>query len=245
MLIGDTNLPICIVSAYSYEPIYNAINSIQRKIPAKVLRCCKEQFYQLILTQDPQNKMAVIDGNNIDKKSDIEFLWGIGVVSNQPSSIGYKSIGVNEIIKDVLNINKAHLDSDSILKLSIPECQGYVPKYKFLRDVGINSIEDLKKSPYANLTLYKKSDLETNSYKKSFPKNYGQKTISDILKQFNKDKVCFNVIYANLQSGDIELISNFLKENFEHYMVNKNKYRSYYRKLVCYYDLLKYGFNNS
>lgn len=155
MLIGDTNLPICIVSAYSYEPVYNAINSIQRKIPAKVLRCCKEQFYQLILTQDPQNKMAVIDGNNIDKKSDIEFLWGIGVVSNQPSSIGYKSIGVNEIIKDVLNINKAHLDSDSILKLSIPECQGYVPKYKFLRDVGVNSIEKLKKSPYTGLLLYK------------------------------------------------------------------------------------------
>ena len=77
MLIGDTNFPICIVSAYSYELVYNAINSIQRKIPAKVLRCCKEQFYQLILTQDPQNKMAVIDGNNIDKKSDIEFLWGI------------------------------------------------------------------------------------------------------------------------------------------------------------------------
>ena len=242
MLIGDTNLPICIVSAYSYEPVYNAINSIQRKIPAKVLRCCKEQFYQLILTQDPQNKMAVIDGNNIDKKSDIEFLWGIGVVSNQPSSIGYKSIGVNEIIKDVLNINKAHLDSDSILKLSIPECQGYVPKYKFLRDVGVNSIEKLKKSPYTGLLLYKKNDLENKSYKNTFAKKYSNKSIADLIKQLDKDKVCFFIIYAKLQSDDIELIGKFLVDNYEHYMVNKGQYRSYYRKLVCYYDLLKYGF---
>lgn len=60
MLIGDTNLPICIVSAYSYEPVYNAINSIQRKIPAKVLRCCKEQFYQLILTQIPKIKWLLL-----------------------------------------------------------------------------------------------------------------------------------------------------------------------------------------
>ena len=235
-------LPICIVSAYSYEPVYNAINSIQRKIPAKVLRCCKEQFYQLILTQDPQNKMAVIDGNNIDKKSDIEFLWGIGVVSNQPSSIGYKSIGVNEIIKDVLNINKAHLDSDSILKLSIPECQGYVPKYKFLRDVGVNSIEKLKKSPYTGLLLYKKNDLENKSYKNTFAKKYSNKSIADLIKQLDKDKVCFFIIYAKLQSDDIELIEKFLVDNYEHYMVNKGQYRSYYRKLVCYYDLLKYGF---
>ena len=233
---------IFIVSAYSYEPVYNAINSIQRKIPAKVLRCCKEQFYQLILTQDPQNKMAVIDGNNIDKKSDIEFLWGIGVVSNQPSSIGYKSIGVNEIIKDVLNINKAHLDSDSILKLSIPECQGYVPKYKFLRDVGVNSIEKLKKSPYTGLLLYKKNDLENKSYKNTFAKKYSNKSIADLIKQLDKDKVCFFIIYAKLQSDDIELIEKFLVDNYEHYMVNKGQYRSYYRKLVCYYDLLKYGF---
>lgn len=242
MLIGDINLPITIISAHNYEPIYNAINSIQRKIPAKVLRCCKEQFYELILTQDPKNKMAVIDGNNIENKSDIEFLWGVGVVSNQPSSIGYTSIGINEIIQDVLGINKAHLDSDNILKISIPECPGYVPKFKFLRDMGISSIEEMKKSPYKKLELYKKERLESKNYKKVFLQKYSKKSVSDIIKQFDKDKICFFVMYAKTFPNDIDLIRKFLIENFDYYMTNNGKYKSYYRKLVCYYDMIMYGF---
>lgn len=242
MVIGDINLPITIISAFDYEPIYYAINSIQRKIPAKVLRFCKEQFYELILTQDPKNKMAVIDGNNIENTSDIEFLWGVGVVSNQPSSIGYTSIGINEIIQDVLGINKAHLDSDNILKISIPECPGYVPKFKFLRDVGISSIEEMKKSPYKGLELYKKEKLESKAYKKMYLQKYSKKNVSDIIKQFDKDKICFFVMYAKIRPDDIKLIREFLVENFDYYMINNGKYKSYYRKLVCYYDMIAYGF---
>ena len=73
-------------------------------------------------------------------------------------------------------------------------------------------------------------------------KKYSNKSIADLIKQLDKDKVCFFIIYAKLQSDDIELIEKFLVDNYEHYMVNKGQYRSYYRKLVCYYDLLKYGF---
>lgn len=187
--------------------------------------------------------MAVINGDNIENKSDVEFLWGVGVVSNQPSSIGYKSIGINEIIQDVLGINKAHLESDNILKLSIPECPGYVPKYKFLRDMGINSRTEWEQSPYKNLGLYHKEQLEVKNHKKTYNRSYSRKKISDMIKQFNNDKVCINAIYAPIQPSDIELIGKFLVDNYKHYMVENNKYRSYYRKLVCYYDILKYGFH--
>lgn len=90
--------------------------------------------------------------------------------------------------------------------------------------------------------MSKKNDLENKSYKNTFAKKYSNKSIADLIKQLDKDKVCFFIIYAKLQSDDIELIEKFLVDNYEHYMVNKGQYRSYYRKLVCYYDLLKYGF---
>lgn len=167
---------------------------------------------------------------------------GVGVVSNQPSSIGYTSIGINEIIQDVLGINKAHLDSDNILKISIPECPGYVPKFKFLRDVGISSIEEMKKSPYKGLELYKKEKLESKAYKKMYLQKYSKKNVSDIIKQFDKDKICFFVMYAKIRPDDIKLIREFLVENFDYYMINNGKYKSYYRKLVCYYDMIAYGF---
>lgn len=243
MVIGDINLPITIISANSFLPIYKAIKSMHRKIPAKVLRCCKEQFYELVLTNNPKGKMAVLDADKIDSNTEIEFLLGVGVVGNQPSSIGYKSISVHEIIKDILDIDKTPLDSESILRDSIPTCQGFVPRHKYLHEIGIKSFDDLNKSPFKDLEIYTKEKLENSQERKRFFKKNNKWNISDVIRNCNKDDACKKLIYPSIDSEeDITKLKLFLINNYEYFMVEKNSYRSYYRKLVCYYDKLTYGF---
>ena len=47
-----------------------------------------------------------------------------------------------------------------------------------------------------------------------------------------------------LQVGDIELIKNFLIESLDSILLEpqfNSTHKTYFRKLVCFYDLIKYG----
>lgn len=64
--IDSVQLPITIVKSDDFLPIYEALDATKRKIPARILRFCKEQLYTLVQSASPENKMCVVDIDNIE-----------------------------------------------------------------------------------------------------------------------------------------------------------------------------------
>lgn len=243
LVIDEIQLPITIIKTKTFTPVYEAIGTIERKIPTRILRYCKEQIYELVKSESPEKKMCVVDFDSIENKSDIEFVVGLGVIDKHLSSIGYQSIKPIDLFRDLI-YNDGKFNSQQIIERTIPDLQGFVPVYKHLRSMGVNNnIEYSKMSLNLGDKLKNKKDFQSsNQYRKSYLNSAFNQSVSDIINNFPQDKAMVYLPFATIKDGDIEIIHNFLMAHFDSYWKSeKSNNRTFYRKLACYFDYLKYG----
>ena len=255
------------IKAYDFTPIYRAISTIKRQIPANLVRIFKEQIYEITTTTKPTKKLQGLI--EISKLDDSEFqaaealFLGVGIKSNTTNSeIGYDRYGIQEVANDILNIGNLKLDPKECLNKTLSISQGYIPKYKYLRIVGINSYEDFKESDYKELEIYtlnkvfSKSSHAKKQQKnpknllsptdgKAFNRNYKTYSISKLIKELGKERAVKFIPWCTLEKGDKEKIKQLLFEYFSKCNNDGSRPSTDYRKLLCYYDYLTYGWKSS
>lgn len=228
----SVQIPIKIVKIKDFTSVYNAVNKFKRRLPAKVLRFCKEQVYEVVRGQVTDKKIAVVDYDSVDDKSDFEVVFGIGII-DKVSDLGYSSFKQDDIFEHFIFDNKDY-KSLKLLKLSIEKSTSkYLPIYKFLRDAGINSLSE-----------YKKSDIDVDRFIESsiinmsgkLPLKYKDYTYSDfIVSATNSEIIRLSLFFKDV---DLIFIEQFIKDNFAIEINSKLKYG--FRKLIVHYDYLKY-----
>ncbi|MFM4979967.1 hypothetical protein ACEUDM_10075 [Aeromonas caviae] len=236
------------VKTDDFIPVYKAIHATKRKIPARVLRYCKEQLYELVKSAEPEKKICVVDIDEIDTKDDVEFLVGVGVAQQEiigPSPVGYASIGISELLEDILHENKS-FDCDQILGLVAPRtCKHtpYVPVFKYLRELNINSLEEYKASKYKldKIVLKDIKNYRMKTYSKPFFRHYRHMTMQEIIDNCTPQNACAYIPFLSKDKINLDVLHAFLVENQEKFNNDVSNYASSFRKLAAFYDRLKWG----
>ena len=148
-----------LIETDNFCEVYDAIDARKRRIPARILRYCKEQIYELVKSTEPEQKMAVIDIDELDADAEVEFVVGIGVAkgyvknkidvdsSNEKllGEHGYKGVSASDLFKDVIS-DKSKFDAKKLLNVAFPAFArssiSFIPVFRYLREVGIKSVED-------------------------------------------------------------------------------------------------------
>jgi hypothetical protein len=124
LTIDGVRIPIIVVKSESFSSVYEAIHETKRKIPARVLRYCKEQLYEIVKTQSPEEKICVVDIDQVENKDDIEFVVGVGVVKERAEQdqeevgqYGYQGIKPIDLFTDLLRNNGGRLQELSATRL--------------------------------------------------------------------------------------------------------------------------------
>lgn len=65
----------------SFEVLYEAMLENKAKYSAPILRKLKQDIYELVLTNEPTEKMKVVGLTEDDKLEDVEVVVGVGVIS--------------------------------------------------------------------------------------------------------------------------------------------------------------------
>lgn len=241
--------------------VYAAIDANKRKIPARVLRYCKEQMYELVKSAEPGQKLAVIDIDELDDFANIEFVVGIGVAAehqNNQDKIaiegeqllaehGYVGIRAADLFSDILQ-DQSRFDPDSLLTFAFPTFaksnSTFVPVYRYLREVGITNAQELAASKYqaAAIIVQKQESrgYKVASYKNTYDANWADKTTVDIISNLEPQKVALYVAFQHRDTVDRAALKEFLVAHVN--SVFRDTYQTFFRKLVCYYDWLEYGF---
>ncbi len=247
--IDGIQIPLVLVKTNDFEQIYEAIDATKRKIPARVLRFCKEQLYELVQSAEPEKKLCVVDIDEIENKDDVEFLVGVGVASKANSlaiaEIGYGVIDQKDLIADLLHNNKNY-DATQILQRVIVSQLRFsknLPVFKYLKEIGIDSQDKYDKSGL-NISKCVNRDIKefkARTYTKSHFKNYRHMSIQEIIDACTPENSAAHIPFLPKDKIDLEILKDFL-------IVNENKldsavssYASSFRKLAAYYDRLKYG----
>jgi hypothetical protein len=248
LTIDGVQIPLVLVKTNDFLPVYKAINLTKRKIPARVLRYCKEQLYELVQSSEPEKKICVVDIDEIESKEDVEFLVGVGVARQEfvgPSPVGYASIGTQELFEDLLHENKGY-DCKQVLEHVAPKaCKSTpnVPVFLYLSRLGIDSDEKYKSSPYKlDKVVYRDmKKLRVESYKRPFFRNYRHMTMEQIIDACTPENAAAYIPFLVTDKIDTDRLLQFLVENQEKFDYGNSSYASSYRKLAALYDKLKWG----
>ncbi len=250
MAIGETRLNITVIKTDNFLDVYEAIESTKRKIPARILRYCKEQMYDLVKSNDPETKLAVLDIDQIENKDDVEFVVGVGIAREQEglSKQGYKGVHIDEIFLDVMSKDSKFNPSELLLEVYpsfIKRPNKYVPGYRYLRAVGINSLEELRSSKYAAteelLCRNERKDYRIQQYKKQYEQSFKDKSTKEIIQSTTAEKATLIIPLQDDKNIDIEEVKTFLQNHREN-LKPGSAYATYFRKLICLIDLIEYGF---
>lgn len=244
--IDGAQLPITIVRTNDFLPVYEALDAIKRRIPARILRFCKEQLYELVQSSDPETKMCVVDIDNIEKSADVEFVVGVGVAGSNTSEIGYQGLSAVDLFKDLILEQERNLDAMRILESTIPilskNCK-YLPVYKYLQEVGIVSKEACVSK---GLDINQHLDRNPLDYKstingRQYILTERDKSAAQIIDTNPPEKAAIFLSFLPKDKFDTSAVRQFLADNIEKLESANSSYSSYFRKVACLYDFYQHG----
>ncbi|QOJ89477.1 MULTISPECIES: SIR2 family protein [Pseudomonas] len=232
-------IPIKVVKTRNYVPVYDAIAQFERKLPARVLRFCKERVYEIVKGQNPDKKIAVIDYDQVQNKEDIEIVFGLGVIG-KVGETGYKGIASGDIFEDLI-LNNKNYDAKKLIESTIsllPKQTKFVPIFKYLKELGITTKSEYEKSGLKldRLANRKASDFATASIPQTL--KYARTPFSDFLNTATEFEI-FSMTPL-LPHVDTNALGDFLRQNYNRLIGCNNKY--HFRRLMAYYDWMIYGF---
>ena len=244
LTIDKVQIPLVLIKTNDFTEIYKALAATRRKIPARVLRYCKEQMYELVRSLEPEKKLCVVGIDEIENKEDVEFLVGVSLATTEApeiAKVGYDAIEVRDLIHDALHQNRNY-DPTRILQSAIPRAgrgTPYVPVFKYLNEIGIHDEESYKKSGF-NLdkwAKYNPENLRLKTYKSGFAKRQDQ-SMEEIIRSCPPEVAAAIIPFLQTEKIDLDLLHGFLITNED--KLENNNYASYFKKLVSLYDRLKW-----
>lgn len=242
--IDNHNLPITHIRANNYSHIYKPLQTYQRKLSVKQLKQIKSQLYEIVKTNDPNNRIALIDIENDTDFRQVDFVLGIGIKSLHEKSL----VGIDreDIIEDIV-LNNREFEPSDLINIALPRIlkfQYRTPFNKYLHEGRYYDGENrlIGEVPDRIRKNLNRISTELNTY--------GVKYILEKRPHFEylydlKDP---NILKAQIlkygkESIDIEELEDILVDNYEDYANDclKGGTKSSYRTIVRIFDWLKYS----
>ncbi|WP_024845709.1 SIR2 family protein [Paracoccus pantotrophus] len=216
---GGGNITATVLLTDDFSKIYSAISENKRKIPARILRYCKEQMYELVKSEQPEKKISVVDIDELDATEEVEFVVGVGIAQVQAekkeklaeqeekalAESGYQGINLSDIYTDFAQ-EKSVFDPQKLLKLAFPifrrSSTTFIPVFRYLRDAGVNDAEELKGSPYTSARAVCEKiaakSYALSSYRSQYEKHWSGKTTVEIIEEATVEKVSIFIPHGSV-----------------------------------------------
>lgn len=252
ILISDTVIPIKLIKLNSFVELYTVLANNKRKLPVKVLRQMKGMIYDFVKSNNSKQKIFVTDNlEEIENLHNAEFVYGVGL-KDKFSEVGIKGVELVDVLEDLIIDNK--WNSNLISTLCLPNLNGkYIPYFKHLSKAGFlldkKIPEDIDIAEFSPEFIATVNSISVEDFYPS--KNYQKhkdsinakyKSLEELL---NDDKVPLHqLVYIpllNPEKINLIILENYLKTNIK--LLRDSRLGSFYRKLVCLYDYLKYNYS--
>ena len=241
---GTGSIPTTLIETDDFSIVYEAIGGLKRKIPVKYLRLFKSELHEIVRSNNPKEKIYVVDEESLDGKSPVQFVVGVGVASAKIAALGYKGVKVIDLYRDLL-ITDAGYNCDQLLN-EIPDSiavgSRWIPIFKYLKNRHINSISGIDNNKLLKF-LSGGDDVAkycSGGFSEGYINSIKVKSFASIVAT-EKDVIRVAKMAPYLQGikSELQELESFLKKNFSYFEGNPSQ--TYFRKLACLYDFLKYG----
>ena len=252
LLISDTIIPIKLIKLNSFSELFTVLANNKRKLPVKVLRQMKGMVYDFVKANNSKQKIYVTDNlEDIENLHNAEFVYGVGL-KDKFSAVGIKGVELVDVLEDI--VEDKSWNSQLISTLCLPNLHGtYIPYFKhlskggFLTNNKITDDTDVTEFSPEFIKVVNSIKIENFYPSKNYQKHKGSfntkyKTLKELL---DGNKVPLHqLVYTPLLSPekiDLETLEDYLVKNKK--LLHDSRLGSFYRKLICLYDFLKYNYH--
>jgi len=244
-------IPITVIRTNDFSAVFRALGSLERKIPTRVLRQIKEQLYEIVVKNDPKDRIAVlVDINNEEDLQNIRFVLGVGELP-YIGPVGYRGIMTRHVIRDLV-FDDLDCDPEHIINKSWSNLRGkWIPLFKYLQkggyigEDGILEGADLppKILEHARLIAEDAEYFDQGGYdNKRREIRESNKGIPEMVKLYGAKKMLYYITLMERDKINIKELEDYLRAHYTLFeRESSSGVRSYYHRLVCVYDWLRYG----
>lgn len=242
LVVEDVHLPVTNIVTDDFLDIYTALSKSKLKLPARVLRFCKEQLYQIVSAKEPSEKLCLLNIDEIGQRNDLEFVVGIGVAEQHISENGYVGISARDIFEDVIFGNRS-LNAKTVLSKVLPNIdsgKNFLPIYKFLKKekCDVSKCKSLKR-----LFELHKSGFKSKAYAKTARSAIAKLDFFGVVNNFPPEKAALFIPFLSHDKISVKDLKKFAQEHFEKaFLVGTS---TNFRKLFCLYDYLAFPLGTS
>lgn len=241
LVVDGSQLPVTSLVTDDFVGIYSALAQSKLKLPARVLRFCKEQLYELVSSKEPSEKLCLTNINDIKERGDIEFVVGFGVVNAHMSERGYLGVTAKDLFKYVI-CDSPQLEGRAVLEQSMPTLDvrnNYLPVHRFLQEAEVGELTAEMNSTVRRLAAAGRDSFKTNGYAKSAVRETEGRDFQWIVETLPPEKAAAYIPHLSDDRIPLPALKAFAVTHFE--KAFEDRYSTFYRKLFCLYDFLKFG----
>jgi len=153
-----------------------------------------------------------------------------------------------DLFKDLILDEDRRLDAGKIIEVTIPHlsknCK-YLPVYKYLREIGVNSAETYQSGAYSvdRHVEQTPAHFSNTTYARQFVRTEKDKTAAEIIDTNPPEKAAIFLCFVHKDNFDPEVVREFLAENIDKMDGENSNYSTYFRKIACLYDYYVYGWS--
>ena len=141
------------------------------------------------------------------------------------------------------NFDPVQVVTKSIPALRKTAAKSFLPIYKYLNALGIHSKSDYERNQLGvNMPLHSLKDFQTYNFSTT-EKNL---SLHSAIKKHENSvwKTVALIPYLDIKNEELSVVRDFIRTNFNDFLVKKNNYSTYMRKLICYYDWRVFGWDD-
>ncbi|GGV52412.1 hypothetical protein GCM10010245_82520 [Streptomyces spectabilis] len=140
LVFDQAMVPITLIRAGDFRPVFEALASLKRPFPAALLRRLSDHVYQLVRNPPSEpSALAVADIDSADAAG-LRVVFGVGRFDpSDVASLGYRSLTRTDLVHDVLGTGPKPLDASLVLASTLPQMlrtTRYVPVWTYLQGAG-------------------------------------------------------------------------------------------------------------
>jgi hypothetical protein len=243
-------IPVLTATVADFVEVYDALASLHRKFPVRLLRQLKEHIYRLVLEKEPVATLHTVDLEADTDIAKIEVVIGVGVMDRiQP--LGYRAVVRQDLVDDILN-DSGKFDPGSIVLHALPQLlkpTPYVPVFKYLRGAGyldgdgrlqreegldprvIGVVQSIPQRLVPPITYRNTAGVVLNSIH----------SFNELLESGGVKRMLFYGMLLPDEEMDPGQLLTFLQDQRDQIDGYNSLSKVQYFKLVCLYDWLVYG----
>jgi len=216
-----TILPVTRINTHDFKPVYECLSYFERSIPANLLREYKKQFYNIVVSQNPEKTLYALPDTKIDGNPDIQVVYGFGAISKFQSAVGYTGIKAINLFKDVIEDTYKTM---MLCKLSHKPSQNLVGQVRKHSSLFTN-ISDVVQNPGARYKASVKTVVRI-TLKKAQGEGFSFQDIAEGMYQYGLSAT--DNLDVNYRTGGFDITASFWAGSYGHSKSFQDNTLTYY-----------------